>query len=622
MSNLIPTQADQQVSQCLEESRSFAMIAGAGAGKTTSLTSALDHVRKTFGPSLLKHGQRVACITYTKRAVAVIRERLGFDDLFEVSTLHSFLWGEMGSFDFDIHEAVTQFVIPKHIEAAREKDKGGESKTAIAARQKAEKLEEELGSLAEVRNWNYDDSNFSNFSEGLLGHDDVISVAGYLLKEKCVFRRILGSRYPFIFVDEAQDTFVSIVEGLNKLGAGVGLPMVGYFGDPWQQIYDGRAGNFSPPEEGITITKTENFRCCPQVVDLLNAFRTDVEQVPAGQAADLEGSVELVLVEAETPEGPRKTYTSEQRDRALEKMDQAMESWGWAAREDVTLLFLVRQMIARRLRFEQLNTLFTGDFASSRAQDDFEAGDHLLVRPFVDVILPLIRAQQEGDQRRVIDLLRLKSPDFASDGLNRNRSLSEMIELSRSAIERLQAAWANCTVKEVLVLIQELGLAQMPDRLTEHLNRQPRPEDFDKELHSQEKGDWLADAFFAMRTEELSPYFDFISENTPFSTQHGVKGEEYPNVVVVFDDVEARWNNYNFNKLLTPETIGEPTAGQLERGRKLAYVCFSRAELNLRILLFTPSPDEARAELLSKGLFEEGQIKVVSLAASDGHDGS
>ena len=66
MPSLIPTQADQQVAQCLEEGRSFAMIAGAGAGKTTSLISALDHVRKTFGRSLLKQGQRVACITYTK----------------------------------------------------------------------------------------------------------------------------------------------------------------------------------------------------------------------------------------------------------------------------------------------------------------------------------------------------------------------------------------------------------------------------------------------------------------------------------------------------------------------------------------------------------------------------
>jgi DNA helicase-2/ATP-dependent DNA helicase PcrA len=236
------------------------------------------------------------------------------------------------------------------------------------------------------------------------------------------------------------------------------------------------------------------------------------------------------------------------------------------------------------------------------------------VRPFVNAILPLIRAQQVGDQRSIIDLLRAKSPGFASDGPNSSRSLSEMIEQSQTAIKQLQAVWDENTVKEVLLKAQELGLAQMPDRLTEHLNREPRAEEYNEELHAQEKGDWLADAFFAMSTAELSPYFDFISENTPFSTQHGVKGEEYPNVIVVFDDVEAQWSQYNFNKLLTPETIGDPTEGQFERGKKLAYVSFSRAELNLRILLFTPSPDDARTELLAKGLFENHQIKMVKLA--------
>ena len=265
--------------------------------------------------------------------------------------------------------------------------------------------------------------------------------------------------------------------------------------------------------------------------------------------------------------------------------------------------------------FETLNSLFTGSFASSRAENGFKTGEHYLVRTFINALIPLIRALREGDQRLVLDLLRARSPNFSSDGPNSSRSLGKMLELSRNAVEQLEAAWASSTVKEVLLLAQDLGLARMPDRLREHLNREPRPEDYNEELHGQVKGDWLADAFFAMSTEELSPYFDFISENTPFSTQHGVKGEECPNVVVVFDDVEARWNHYNFNKLLTPETIGEPTEGQLERGRKLAYVCFSRAELNLRILLFTPSPTEARTELLSKGHFKDGQIKVVSLAS-------
>jgi DNA helicase-2/ATP-dependent DNA helicase PcrA len=99
-------------------------------------------------------------------------------------------------------------------------------------------------------------------------------------------------------------------------------------------------------------------------------------------------------------------------------------------------------------------------------------------------------------------------------------------------------------------------------------------------------------------------------ENTPYSTQHGVKGEEFADVLVVYDDVEAGWNHYNFTKLLTPQTAGEPTDGQRGRGRKLAYVSFSRARENLRILLFTPNPEAARQELLEQKLLDDDQIVI------------
>ena len=114
-----------------------------------------------------------------------------------------------------------------------------------------------------------------------------------------------------------------------------------------------------------------------------------------------------------------------------------------------------------------------------------------------------------------------------------------------------------------------------------------------------------------MQASALKPFCKFMLKNTNYSTQHGVKGEEYPNVLVVYDDIEAAWNNYSFTSCLTPQTAGEPTDGQRERGRKLAYVSFSRAEENLRVLLFTPDPDTARRELIERKLFNEDQITIV-----------
>jgi len=610
MSERIPTEADSAVAECLEAGRSFALVAGAGSGKTTSLVDALDLIRIKHGAALRKHGQRIACITYTNRAVDVIRERLGADELYIISTLHKFLWGDIRRFQHDIREALREDRIPSLIAQAQEKDNGGQSQVAIRAREKVAQLNTDLAGIDQVDCFSYDDVTFSNYLRGRLSHDDVIEIAGYLLASKPIFRRLLGNRYPYIFVDEAQDTFTRIVEGLNLTCAGDGLPLVGYFGDPWQQIYDGRAGDFEPPAGGATITKVENFRCANKVIELLNAFRNDVEQVPAGKNKDVEGSVSIQLIKAEQPEGPRKRYTEDQLENALGAFDRALETWGWREREDVVRLFLVRQMIARRLGFHTLNQLFTGSFASRRAQDDYEAGEHYLLKPFAQVICPLIAAHRRGDQRAVIDILRAASPFYHTSGANALKTLKEMIGHSTQHLNDLSEMWESRSIKDVLLYCENNALLKLSERLSEQLAREPHQENYDSNQHGEMKGEWLADALFEMRTSELQNYCDFISDNTPYSTQHGVKGEEFANVLVVYDDVEAGWNLYSFTKLLTPITSGAPTDGQQERGRRLAYVCFSRARENLRVLLFTLNPDGAKQELVRSGVFKDQQIVI------------
>lgn len=612
MTNRIQTDADQQVAKCLEERRSFAVIAGAGSGKTTSLVDALGLIRTTYGPALRRNGQHVACITYTKRAVQVISTRLGYDDLFVVSTLHSFLWGEIKNFSRDIRKALRDSRIPQLISKAAGKDNGGQGTTARNAREAVAKLTEELSVVDKVESFNYEDVPYSQYSKGKLSHDDVIETAGYLLKNNAILRKAFGMRFPFVLVDEAQDTFPVIVEAFNTVAAGDIPSVIGYFGDPWQQIYENRAGDFRPPEGGEIITKAENFRCSESVIAFLNAFRKDIEQYPAGDNSARPGSVQITLVQAEDPEAPRRRYSEAQIDRALQRMDQALESWGWSGRNDVIQLFLARQMIARRLGFTHLNRLFTGPYASITAQEDYEMGEHFLVKPIVNAVWPLISANRKGDQRLVIDLLRAVSPAFDVRGKNKDRSLKEMVDSSKQAVAELDDIWASGTLRGVYEYCRERELVRFPERLTENLARDPREEEYDEQSHGSEKSDWLCDEFFKMGAAELETYCDFVLENTAFSTQHGVKGEEYSDVLVVFDDIEAAWSSYSFSKLLTPITSGDPTDGQLQRSKKLAYVCFSRAEENLRILFYVNNPSAARDELIQQGLFSKSDVAVIA----------
>ena len=609
----IPTVADTEIRECIAGRLSFSMIAGAGSGKTTSLVRALTYLRQNEAHWLRQNGQKILCITYTNRAVEVISGRLGQDDLYVVTTLHRFLWGEIRRFTYDIREALREFVIPAHIEKACEQDSGKQTKTAIRARERIAQLEEQQATLDAVKSFKYDENSFSDYANGQLNHDDVIEIAGYLLTERQILRRILGQKYPFIFVDEAQDTFHEIIEGVNLVCAGEGLPIVGYFGDPMQQIYDKRAGDFFGPPESVQITKVENYRCSRSVIDLLNAFRKDVQQTPASDNAKVTGSVRMTLIRSEEPEersGRRKVYSEAQLERVLNLFEAALADWGWDDGREVKQLFLVRQMIARRLGFLKVHRLFTGSFASSRAQGEYEEGTHFLLKPIVETIWPLVKANRNGNHRSIIDILRSKSPAFDVLGVNKERSLREMVNFSEDLSTKLLDLWENSTLREILTYCQENGIARLSDRLAEHLFRAPRSEEYD-DKHAEDKGDWLCDNFFTMNASELEAYCEFVEDNTAYSTQHGVKGEEYRNVLVVFDDVEAAWGNYSFSKLLTPQVSGDPTEGQLDRSRKLAYVCFSRAEDNLRIILFTRFPEAAMDELIRGGLLNNNQLNII-----------
>ncbi len=613
MTGYVPTRADEEVVECLKRRQSFSMVAGAGSGKTTSLVEALKSLVKTEGERMLRDGQRAVCITYTNRAAEVISDRLRQNPLFVVSTLHRFLWSEIRHFQKSIRESLRRSVLPTHFAMQKERDNGGNSKKATEARAKATDLEHALSQLDSVQRFRYgDDTPFSNYLRGEIGHDDLVAIAANMIQTSHPLRRVLGQKYPYVFVDEAQDTFPEIVDALNTLCADAGLPIVGYFGDPMQQIYDKGMGDFGGPQGSKVITKEENFRSAPEVINLLNAFRRNVKQIAAGSNASLEGSVGITLVKAEKPEATRGQYSDDQLGRASRRLREAIQSWGWTERNEAKQLFLARRMIARRLGFLRLHDLFTGRYASTRAKNAYEEGRHFLLKPLVETVVPLVRAHRDRNARAAMRVLTSKTVAFRPGGAHMDKSIREVRNIANEATAVLADLFASSKLEDVIRYCREQELIQVPERLSSNLDRPPREEEYDDERHAEEKVDWLADAFFDLRSAEVENYCSFLDESTPYSTQHGVKGEEYDDVIVVFDDVEAAWNNYRFAKTLTPQVAGEARDSQKDRSRKLAYVCFSRAARNLRVLLFTPDPDLAKRELAEQRLFQESQISILA----------
>jgi DNA helicase-2/ATP-dependent DNA helicase PcrA len=124
------------------------------------------------------------------------------------------------------------------------------------------------------------------------------------------------------------------------------------------------------------------------------------------------------------------------------------------------------------------------------------------------------------------------------------------------------------------------------------------------------------DAFAACDVAELSAYFQYIRQQSPYSTQHGTKGAEFRKVIVVLDDEEGNYSLYSYEKLFglkslsskDSENLVAGTDSVLERTRRLLYVCVSRAVESLAIVLF--ANDVAAAERALKGpeIMVEGEV--------------
>lgn len=88
--------------------------------------------------------------------------------------------------------------------------------------------------------------------------------------------------------------------------------------------------------------------------------------------------------------------------------------------------------------------------------------------------------------------------------------------------------------------------------------------------------------FLELEYSQFLSAINFLYPDSDFSTEHGVKGEEYDNVIFV---ISKGWNQYQFEKYIPMITGDEriPTGkdNAFERNRNLFYVCCSRSKKRL-----------------------------------------
>ena len=601
--------------------RHFVMVAGAGSGKTTSLVKALAQIERTQGASLRRNGQQVACITYTEVAVEEIRRDVGNDELFHVSTIHSFLWTVIKPFQNNLREWVKGRLHEKIAEKQEKIDKPGTRETTKErAAEDIERYQAQLREIDSVKGFRY--GTGSDYTNGVLGHSDILRIGPAFIEDHALMRSVLTQRFPVIFIDESQDTDPAFVEALRHVAreAPQGF-CLGFFGDPVQKIYMQGAGPIETEDGWETLEKPENFRCPQAVLRVINRIRAEDDgleqtrgrrEIVDGEEVPVAGTARVLILPAD-----------DQRQERLENARQWLadqdDDDGWLENEDesaLRLLVLVHRMAAARLGFPDLYSALN-DRSSEELSSGLIDGTAWVVRPFLSYIMPVALARQEGREFEIMRLLRKHSPRFqpetaaAADTAGFLNALrDEIAEL----VTMLQPG-SGARIGDVVSFLQANELFGLDERYaalvenfdqTEEKVADPAPEN-------------AALRFMQCEASELWGYRKYIEKLSPFATQQGIKGAEFEKVLVVVDDQEGRSNAFSYGKYFGVTPLSATDRGHVDSGRdsvidrtrRLFYVCCSRALSDLVVIIFAEDSEQMRDAIIARAFFEDECIHVL-----------
>ncbi|MFL6603384.1 MAG: UvrD-helicase domain-containing protein [Steroidobacteraceae bacterium] len=615
-------EADGIIAECtrIGNPRSFFLFAGAGSGKTRSLVTALRDIRTNQRDVLLSRGQKVAVITYTNAASEVISQRLEFDPLVHVSTIHSFAWGLIRGYNADIRKwlrAKLQTDIDE-LRATLAKSRPG-TKAQLERESSLIEKSSRLAQLDQIKTFIYSPTG-ENSTRDSLTHAEAIGICASFLHKKTL-QAILVGRFPFLFIDESQDTNKNLVDSFFAVqAANRDRFCLGLFGDMMQRIYsDGKVDlDKMVPDDWAKPEKKMNWRCPKRVVRLINEIRKPVDGRRQITPADkLEGVIRCFIY-------PTSTEDKQAAEAAAAKrMAEVTGDPEWSTLGRYKTLTLEHHMAARRLGFGQffLPLYGVGDFRTGLIEGSL-SGLPLLF----NAVLPLVEAIQRGDKFEIARVVRTMSPMLerkALAGVGANQV--ERIQRARAAVADLSALLQKepePRTLDVIKIVAAHQLFEIPENLratlrAEEAGLQDAPDDPAVTTEGA-----IAGWYEALQApfNQVRRTADYLSDVAEFDTHQGVKGREFPRVMVVMDDDEARGFLFSFDKLLGAkarsktdlehEAKGEETT--IDRTRRLFYVTCSRAESSLALIAYSPEPNLVRKHLIQNGWFTADEFEMTN----------
>lgn len=620
---------DNQIYDCfdLDNPKSFFLFAGAGSGKTRSLVNVLERIKQEKGDQFRLLGKKIAIITYTNAASDEIISRLENDSIFHVSTIHSFVWDIIRNYPHDIRSWLQKNIAEETAELQLQQSKGrATSKAALDRTKKIESNAKRLEKLKEVKRFIYN-PNGENRTKDSLSHTEVISIAADFLNTKTLLQQILISRFPILLVDESQDTKKDLIDAFFTLQRIYAKQFtLGLFGDTMQRIYSDGKENLgqSLPADWIKPAKIVNHRCPKRVVMLINKIRLTVDGQQQESPEDKEeGLIRFFIV----PSGLPTDKEIIERNICNRMAEIAGDDLWKNNKSDVKTLTLEHHMAARRMGFLGLfEALYKADKLKTGLLDGSLPG----VRFFTQIILPIVTAKGNNDEFSVARIVRRYSPFFDTDKFKNETDQIGVLRSANDAVNALYKLWENNADPKLIDILKKVYASKL-FALPESLNIIAKRTDDEiaaitlpesDEENGAEVGDDVIDAWDAALENgfsQIESYNEYILDKASYGTHQGVKGLQFPRVLVVLDDEEARGFLFSFDKILglkSPsetdlKNMKEKKETSIDRTLRLFYVACSRAQKSLAIVAYTSSPDSVQKHIQNIGWIEADEIEIL-----------
>lgn len=601
----IMSQLESSISN--EERNSFFLFAGAGSGKTYTLVKLLMKIREKWGTKLANENRKVAVITYTNAATDEIKKRGNFGDLFHISTIHSFLWDTIQPYQKEIKrlylEGLNEDI--KLLINKRDEIKNKTTKTYKNTEEKIKRLQERKEAKEKIDKFVYN-PNGDNLSTNSLNHQDILKIGYEMICQHKLLREILSQQYPFMLIDESQDTNKKLVDAFFKIQEDFPNNFtLGFIGDIKQRIYmDGKEDiKSSIPKSWMQPQKQMNYRCDKRIMNLANKIAEGIDgskqiaRVDAG-----EGTVHLFLAKSNADKPQTEAYVCEQ----MVGISHGDEDW-IPEKKAIKILMLEHRMAATRLGFEHFHDIFSG---IHRYQMSYLQGAMPEMAIFSNALLPMLDYIKQEKNIEVLEIFKRNSPLLKAvqdvDYVSKLQDIKLKLEAFKSYdIEKI-------TAKECLEFVSKNSLFNIPDLIDEAMKLTDVDEEEDKSIIAWKQA-------LDLPLSEYKAYDDYVNDRTMYATHQGVKGLEFSRVLVLIDDYDAKGNMFNYERLFEVEPLSKTDEKNLLEGRetsidrtlRLLYVTCTRAKHSLALLMYTANPEKAKATAINKGWFIEDEITII-----------